>query len=81
MFLSFIRSVIKRQTSQTASNYERLRVTTSDNNDCEPDYEWLQVTASQTTSDYKPDYEWLQATASNYDWLRVTTSDQWLHKN
>ena len=78
MFLSFIRSVIKRQTSQTASDYERLRVTTSDSN-------WLRARLRVTTSNYEPDYEWLQATASGYEWLRarrrVTTSDQWLHNN
>ena len=56
-------SVIKRQTSQTTSDYEWLLVTTTD---YEPDYEWLQV----TTSDYEPDYEWLQVTTSQ----RATTS-------
>ena len=47
----------------TASDYEGLRVTTTD---YEPDYEWLQV----TTSDCEPDYEWIQQTTSQ----RVTTS-------
>ena len=49
-------SVIKRQTSQTAIDYEWLRVTTSD---CK----WLK---RQTTSDYEPDHELLQVTKSDY---------------
>ena len=47
----------------TASDYEGLRVTTTD---YEPDYERLRV----TTSAYEPDYEWIQLTTSQ----RVTTS-------
>ena len=61
---SNLRSVIKRQTSQTASDYEWLPVTTSD---YKPDNEWLQATTR--------DYEWLQArlrvTTSDYEWLQV----------
>ena len=45
----FDRISYKKQTSQATSDYERLRVTTTD---YEPDYEWLHVTTSQrvTTS-------------------------------
>ena len=61
-------SVIKRQKSQTASDYEWLHATTSD---YEHEYEWLWL----TTSDYKP----LQPTTRDYKlvtkWLQVTTND------
>ena len=40
-----IRSVIKRQTTQTTSDYEWLQVTTSQTTS---DYMWLRVTTSQT---------------------------------
>ena len=53
-------SVIKRQTSQTTSDYEwlqaRLRGTTSYNKTDKSGYKWLRV----TTTDYKPDYEGLR---------------------
>ena len=61
-------SVIKRQKSQTTSDYEWLQATTSD---YEQEYEWLWL----TTSDYKP----LQLTTRDYEpvtkWLQVTTND------
>ena len=73
-FLSVIWSVsYKKQTSQTTSGYELLRVTTSD---CK----WLRVTASDhkwlqvPTSDYEPDSKWLRVTKSDYKWLQMTIS-------
>ena len=48
------KSVVKRQKSQTTSDYK----------DFEPVYKWLRVTTSQTTSQATSDYEWLQVTTS-----------------
>ena len=64
--LTIFGSVIKRQTSQTTSDYKwlwvRLQVITSD-------YEWLQVTTSV--------YNQLQVTTAKneYEWQRVTAND------
>ena len=61
-------SVIKRQKSQTASDYEWLRVTTSD-------YKWLRAGVRVTTSHYN----WLRETTSqapsDCKWPRMTASD------
>ena len=61
-------SVIKRQKSQTASDYEWLRVTTSD-------YKWLRAGVRVTTSHYN----WLRETtsqaSSDCKWPRMTASD------
>ena len=72
---------MKRQTSQTTSDYEWLRVTTSD---CEwlrvrlqvttSDCKWLRQTTSQTTSDYA----WLQVTMSDYESSQTTSDYEWL---
>ena len=53
-------SVIKRQMSQTTSDYEWLQVRLKETT-C--DYKWLRVTTSQATSDY----ELLQVTVSDYE--------------
>ena len=78
ILMIYLRSVIKRQTTQTTSDYEWLQVTTSD---CKWLWARLRGTKSDykqpqvTTSDYKPDYEWLRVTISDYD---CESSYEWL---
>ena len=55
-----------KKTDKPGCNW--IQVTTSN-------YEWLQLTTSQTTGDYEPDYKWLQPTTCEYQWLQVTTND------
>ena len=50
------KSVVKRQKSQTTSDYK----------DFEPVYKWLRVTASDYESDYESGYEWLRVITSDY---------------